>query len=56
MKREEDGWFFAEWEPDGEPEYAGFELDVCTDCHGSRNDRGACIHTALKLGDPRCVR
>lgn len=39
MKREEGGWFFAEWEPDGEPEYAGFELDVCTDCHVSRNDR-----------------
>ena len=39
MRREQDGWFFAEWEPDGEPEYAGFELDVCTDCHSTNNDR-----------------
>lgn len=39
MKKQEDGWFFAEWTPSGDAEYAGFELDTCTDCHDKRNDR-----------------
>jgi len=39
MKKKESGWFFAEWEPDGDPDYAGLEIDVCTECHTRSNDR-----------------
>jgi hypothetical protein len=38
MEKQNGGWFFAEWSPDGEVEYGG-EPDVCLDCHAAGGDR-----------------
>lgn len=37
MEKREDGWFFAEYDVDGEASYSG-SPKVCTDCHGSGAD------------------
>lgn len=38
MEKRDDGWFWAEWSPDGEASYSG-RPEVCTDCHASGADQ-----------------
>ena len=37
MQKRSDGWFWAEYDGDGEPSYSGHP-DVCTDCHRRGGD------------------
>lgn len=37
MEKREDGWFFAEYDPDGTPLYSG-QPALCVDCHASGAD------------------
>lgn len=37
MEKRDSGWFWAEWDPDGESSYSG-NPDTCTDCHQSGSD------------------
>jgi len=37
MEKRADGWFWAEYDDDGEPLYSG-KPDICTDCHASGAD------------------
>lgn len=37
MKKRSDGWFWAEYDGDGEPAYSGHP-DTCTDCHQRGGD------------------
>lgn len=37
MEKRDDGWFFAEYDADGEPLYSGAPT-ICTDCHASGGD------------------
>jgi hypothetical protein len=37
MEKRADGWFWAEWDADGESKYSG-SPELCTDCHGSGDD------------------
>jgi len=37
MERREDGWFWAEWDPNGKVLFSG-EPRVCTKCHASGDD------------------
>lgn len=37
MEKRADGWFWAEYDPDGEVNYSGAPK-VCTNCHGSGAD------------------
>jgi hypothetical protein len=37
MEKRADGWFWAEWSPDGEASYSG-RPEVCTSCHASGAD------------------
>jgi hypothetical protein len=37
MEKRDGGWFWAEWDADGESVYSG-NPDTCTDCHGSGAD------------------
>jgi len=45
MKKNQDGWFFAEWSGSGEVKYAG-SPSVCTNCHSAGGDN------VLALGLP----
>jgi hypothetical protein len=37
MEKRGDGWFWAEFDDDGDPDYSG-RPDVCIDCHRDGND------------------
>lgn len=37
MEKRADGWYWAEYGADGEPEYSGHP-DICIDCHRSGSD------------------
>lgn len=37
MEKRTDGWFWAEYDDDGDPDYSG-KPDVCIDCHRSGSD------------------
>jgi hypothetical protein len=37
MEKGEDGWFWAEWDADGDSIYSG-KPEVCTDCHAAGAD------------------
>ena len=37
MDKREDGWFWAEWDDEGDADYSG-RPDTCTDCHRSGDD------------------
>jgi hypothetical protein len=37
MEKRADGWFWAEYDDDGDPDYSG-RPDICTDCHRSGSD------------------
>ena len=37
MEKRSDGWFWAEYDSEGEPDYSG-RPDVCIDCHASGSD------------------
>lgn len=37
MEKRDDGWFWAEWDGDGESIYSG-KPELCTDCHASGDD------------------
>jgi hypothetical protein len=37
MDKRDDGWFWAEWDDEGDADYSG-KPDVCTDCHRSGDD------------------
>ncbi len=37
MEKREDGWFWAEYDSDGDPAYSG-KPDICIDCHRSGSD------------------
>jgi hypothetical protein len=37
MEKRENGWFWAEYDDDGDPDYSG-RPEVCLDCHRSGND------------------
>jgi hypothetical protein len=37
MEKRADGWFWAEYDDDGDPDYSG-RPEVCTDCHRSGSD------------------
>jgi len=37
MEKRQDGWFWAEYDSDGDPDYSG-KPDVCIDCHASGSD------------------
>lgn len=38
MEKREDGWFFAEYDEDGDPFFSG-QPQTCLDCHEAKNDR-----------------
>jgi hypothetical protein len=37
MEKRADGWFWVEWDTDGDPAYSG-KPDTCIDCHASGSD------------------
>jgi len=37
MEKRRDGWYWAEFDDDGDPDYSG-RPDVCIDCHASGSD------------------
>jgi hypothetical protein len=37
MEKREDGWYWAEYDNDGDPDYSG-KPDVCIDCHARGSD------------------
>jgi hypothetical protein len=37
MEKRADGWFWAEYDDDGDPDYSG-RPELCIDCHRSGND------------------
>ncbi len=37
MEKRTDGWFWAEYDSDGDPDYSGHP-DICIDCHKSGSD------------------
>jgi hypothetical protein len=37
MEKRRDGWFWAEFDEDGDPDYSGHP-DICIDCHRSGSD------------------
>jgi hypothetical protein len=37
MEKRADGWFWAEYDDDGDPDYSG-RPDICVDCHRSGSD------------------
>jgi hypothetical protein len=37
MEKRSDGWFWAEYDSDGDPDYSG-RPEVCTDCHEDGSD------------------
>jgi hypothetical protein len=37
MEKRSDGWFWAEYDSEGEPDYSGHP-DICIDCHKSGSD------------------
>lgn len=37
MEKRDDGWFWVEWDGDGESHYSG-KPDICIDCHSSGSD------------------
>jgi hypothetical protein len=37
MEKRADGWFWAEYDDDGDPDYSGHP-DICIDCHRSGSD------------------
>jgi len=37
MEKRRDGWFWAEFDDDGEPKFSG-RPSKCTDCHASGSD------------------
>jgi hypothetical protein len=37
MEKRADGWFWAEYDDDGDPDYSG-RPDICIDCHRSGSD------------------
>jgi hypothetical protein len=37
MEKREDGWFWAEWDDEGDVIYSGTP-ELCTDCHRSGDD------------------
>lgn len=37
MEKRSDGWFWAEYDDDGDPDYSG-RPDICVDCHRSGSD------------------
>jgi hypothetical protein len=37
MEKRSDGWFWAEYDSEGEPDYSG-RPDICIDCHASGSD------------------
>ena len=37
MEKREDGWFWAEYDAEGDPDYSGHP-DVCIDCHADAAD------------------
>jgi len=37
MEKRQDGWFWAEWDDEGDPDYSGTPR-LCTDCHQSGDD------------------
>jgi Cytochrome P460 len=37
MEKRPNGWFWAEYDDDGDPDYSG-KPDVCLDCHNSGSD------------------
>jgi hypothetical protein len=37
MEKRSDGWYWAEYDDDGDPDYSGHP-EVCTDCHRSGSD------------------
>lgn len=37
MEKRADGWYWAEYDSDGDPDYSGHP-EICTDCHQSGSD------------------
>lgn len=37
MEKRQDGWYWAEYDDDGDPDYSG-KPDICIDCHRSGSD------------------
>jgi hypothetical protein len=37
MEKRADGWYWAEYDDDGDPDYSGHP-DICIDCHSSGSD------------------
>lgn len=37
MEKRADGWYWAEYDSDGDPDYSGHP-EICTDCHRSGSD------------------
>lgn len=37
MEKRSDGWYWAEYDDDGDPDYSG-RPDICIDCHASGSD------------------
>jgi hypothetical protein len=37
MEKRDAGWFWAEWDDEGDADYSG-KPDLCTDCHASGDD------------------
>jgi hypothetical protein len=37
MQKRKDGWYWAEYDADGDPDYSGHP-DICLDCHKSGSD------------------
>lgn len=37
MEKRDDGWYWAEYDNDGDPDYSG-RPDICIDCHTSGSD------------------
>jgi hypothetical protein len=37
MEKRQDGWFWAEWDSDGDASYSG-KPSICIDCHASGSD------------------
>lgn len=37
MEKRQDGWYWAEYDNDGDPDYSG-KPDVCIDCHARGSD------------------
>lgn len=37
LQKREDGWYYAEYDDDGDPDYSG-RPDVCVGCHGADSD------------------